>query len=103
MRYRTALILALSLGAAASLAPPAAKAAGVYVGVGLPAPIYAPPAAACVPFAPGYYGAAPFCGSAYYGARYWGPRGYWGGYRYAHPAFNYRGWGGGWGARRRWR
>src|SRR5580658_2526722 len=44
MRYRTALILALSLGAAASLATPAAKAAGVYVGVGLPAPIYAPPA-----------------------------------------------------------
>ena len=100
MRYRTALILALSLGAAASLAAPAAKAAGVYVGVGLPAPIYAPPAVACVPFAPGYYGVAPLCGSAYYGARYWGPRGYWGGYRYGHPAFNYRGWGG---ARRRWR
>jgi len=100
MRYKTALILALSLGAAVSLATPA-KAAGVYVGV--PAPIYAPAAVACVPFAPGYYGVAPFCGSAYYGARYWGPRGgYWG---YGHPAFNYRGWGGGrgWGAHRRGR
>ena len=103
MRYRTALILAVSLGAAATFLTPDAKAAGVYVGIGVPAPIYAAPAVGCVPYAPSYYGPAAFCGAGYYGARYWGPaRGYWGGYRfgygYGHPAY-YRGWG----AHRRWR
>jgi len=88
MRYTTGLVLALSLGAAAAVAAPSAKAAGVYVGVGLPAPVYAAPVAACVPFAPGYYGPAAFCGAGWYAGRYWGgPYGYWGhgyGYGYGH-------------------
>jgi len=106
MRHITGLVLALSLGAAAAVAAPSAKAAGVYVGVGVPAPLYAAPVAACVPYAPGYYGPAAICGG-WYGARYWGwghPHAYWGGYygrgygrgyAYAgHVGYRYGGWGG---------
>jgi hypothetical protein len=100
MRYGTGLIIALSLGAAASLFTPRAKA-GVYVGVGAPAPVYATPAPLCAPgyYAPGYWGPAALCGPAYLGARYWGPRhGYWGRAYWAH---GYRGGyrGGEWGHR----
>jgi hypothetical protein len=74
MRTLTALTLAAVIGLGASLYTPAAKAGGVYVGVGLPAPVVA----GCV--APGYYGptvcAAPFLGYAGWGG--------WGGYGYGH-------------------
>ena len=46
MRYVSALLLALTIGAAASLYTPAARAAGVYLGVGLAAPVFAAPVAA---------------------------------------------------------
>jgi hypothetical protein len=65
MRTLTALALTAVVGLGASLYTPAAKAGGVYVGVGLPAPVIG----GCV--APGYYGpsvcAAPFLGYAAWG------------------------------------
>jgi hypothetical protein len=95
MRYLPALVLALTVGAAASLYTPSANA-GVYVGVGLPAPVVTAPGAAPavvagVGFAPWYYGPRAWFGPAYYGPRAWGyghAYGYWGGYRHGY-------WGGG--------
>ncbi len=81
MRYITALILVLSLGAAASLYTPSAQAAGVYVGIGVPAPV--------VSIAPRYYVARPWFAPAYYGPHFWG---------YRHAYWGYHGF-----ARHRWR
>lgn len=87
MRTFTALTLAAAIGLGASLYTPAAKAGGVYIGVGLPVPVVG----ACV--APGYYGAVcpgPFVGYAGWGG--WGGYGY-GGYwgrgpgLYGRPGF----------------
>ena len=74
MRYITALVLALSHGAAASLYTPSAQAAGVYVGVGAPVPV--------VSVAPRFYAAWPWYAPGYYGPRYWG----WG---YGHAFYGY--------------
>ena len=101
MRTLTALALTLVVGAGASLYTPAAKAGGVYVGVGLPAPVVS----GCV--APGYYGPA-VCAAPFVGYAGWGGWGGWGGYGYGgrywgrgagfygHPGFAGGGhWGGG--------
>jgi hypothetical protein len=100
MRYAAALVLTSLVGAAASLYTPSAQA-GVYVGIGLPVPVVAPPVAVSAPVAPAYY---PYAPAAYVGVGYrgpvWGGYGYgrWGygpGYRfYGHPGYGYRGWGG---------
>jgi hypothetical protein len=86
MRTLTALALTAAIGMGASLYTPAAKAGGVYVGVGLPAPVIA----GCV--APGYYG--PVCAGPYIGyAGGWGGYGYGGRYWgrgpgfYGHPGY----------------
>jgi hypothetical protein len=71
MRYATALVAALVLGASASLYTPSAKA-GVVVGIGLPVPIVVP-RVAYYPYSPGpaiELGFAP----AFYGAGVMGPR-----------------------------
>jgi hypothetical protein len=85
MRYATALVLTILVGAAASLYTPSAKAAGVYVGIGLPV-------AAVVPVVPAYYPYArpAYLGFGYVGPRYWGygHRGY---FHYGHPGYFYRG------------
>lgn len=85
MRYATALVVALLVGAAASLYTPSAHAAGVYVGIGLPVP-------AVVPVVPPYYpyARAPYVGIGYVGPRFWG-YGYRGYYRYGHPGYFHRG------------
>ena|SRR5208283_4507790 len=105
MRTLTALALTLVVGVGASLYTPAAKAGGVYVGVGLPAPVVA----GCV--APGYYGPA-VCAGPYVGyagwvgwpgyGRYWGRPGFYGrGHAYFGGAHVGRGFGGhGWGGHR---
>lgn len=89
MRKTIALVLAAAIGMAASVYTPSAKAA-VVVGVGIPAPVYAPWVAPA-PVAPLYWGAGPYWRApAYYGG-YWGyRRGFWG---YGHPGYGYRGWG----------
>jgi hypothetical protein len=92
MRYVTALVLTVLVGAAASLYTPSAQAAGVYVGIGLPVPAVVLPATAYYPYAP-----APFVGIGFAGPRFWG-YGYRGYYGYAHPGYFYRG---GYGFRRR--
>lgn len=73
MRYATALVAALALGAAASLYTPKADA-GVVVSVGLPVPVVAPPAA-YYPYAPGpVFGIGlGCCGPAFYGRPFYGP------------------------------
>jgi hypothetical protein len=75
MRYLTALILSLGLGAAAGLYTPAAKA-GVVVDVGLPVPAVVAP----YYYQPYYHPRPYWFGAGYYGPRYWyyGHRGYWG-------------------------
>jgi len=85
MRYATALVVALLVGAAASLYTPSARAAGVYIGIGLPVP-------AVVPVVPPYYpyARAPYVGIGYVGPRFWG-YGYRGYYRYGHPGYFHRG------------
>jgi hypothetical protein len=85
MRYATAFVLTVLVGAAAGLYTPSAQAAGVYVGIGLPVPIIAPAAPAYYPYAP-----APYVGLGYVGPGLWG-YGYRGYYRYAHPGYFYRG------------
>jgi hypothetical protein len=84
MRYKLALILALSIGAAASVYAPTAEAR-VVVAVGLPLAVYAPPFA--VPAAR-VYGAAPYYGAAFYlgGFRRFGY------YGYPHRGFGSRDW-----------
>jgi hypothetical protein len=79
MRYLPGLVLALTIGAATTLYTPSAHAAGVYVAVGIPAPVIVAP-----------YGPRVWFGPGYYGPRYWGygrfaygyRHGYWGGYGY---------------------
>jgi hypothetical protein len=85
MRYATALVVAVLVGAAASLYTPSAQAAGVYVGIGLPVP-------AVVPAVPAYYPNAPvpYVGIGYVGPRFWG-YGYRDHYHYGHPGYFYRG------------
>jgi hypothetical protein len=87
MRYVTALVLAIVIGAAASLYTPSAQAAGVYVGIGLPVPV-----PGVVPAVPAYYpyAPAPYIGVGFVGPRFWG-YGYRGYYGYAHPGYFYRG------------
>ncbi len=77
--------LTVLVGAAASLYTPSAKAAGVYVGIGLPVP-------AVVPVVPAYYPYVrpPYVGIGYVGPRFRGP-GYWGYHHYGHPGYLYRG------------
>jgi hypothetical protein len=99
MRYTAALLLTGLVGAAASLYTPSAHA-GVYVGVGVPAPVIAPRVVVGVPaYYP--YGPAPYVAVGYRGPAYWG-YGRWGygpGYHfYGHPGYGYRG---GWGFHRR--
>jgi hypothetical protein len=105
MRYVKALALTGLITAAASFYTPSAHA-GVYVGVGLPAPVIAPRVVADVGVAPGYYAGGPvgYVGVGYRGPGYWGGYGRWGygphaygyrGYGYGHPGYGgYRGWGG---------
>ncbi|HSY08184.1 MAG TPA: hypothetical protein VK820_06580 [Steroidobacteraceae bacterium] len=90
MRYKLALILAASLGAAASVYARPAEAR-VYVGVGLPVPVYAPPVVAAYP-GPGYYGPGPYYGTGYFLGGYRGNFGR-GFYRYPRLGFGYRHWG----------
>ncbi len=82
MRYVSALVVTLLVGAAASLYAPGARAAGVSVGIGLPVPAIVP---AYYPYAP-----APYVGIGYVGPRFWG-YGYRGCYRCGHPGYFYRG------------
>jgi hypothetical protein len=87
MRYATALVAALALGAAASVYTPKADA-GVVVGVGLPVPGIAPAVVAgpgpYYPYAGGpVVGFGVRCCGPFYGHPYYGP-----GYRgigYYHP------------------
>jgi hypothetical protein len=78
MRYLPGLVLAVTVGAATSLYTPSAHAAGVYVGVGIPAPVIAAPFPIVAPY---YYGPR---------AHYWG---YWGYDRFAH-GYRHGYWGG---------
>jgi hypothetical protein len=88
MRYATALVAALALGASASLYTPSAEA-GVVVGIGLPVPIVAP-RVAYYPYGPApVIGIGPAFGyrfgPAFYGRGFVGP-----GFRgpgYFHPGF----------------
>ena len=87
MRYLPGLVLALTVGATMSLYTPSAHAAGVYVGVGIPAPVIAAPVPVVAPY---YYGPHVWFGPGYYGPRFWGygrvaygyRHGYWAGYGY---------------------
>ena len=96
MRKTIALVLAAAIGVAASVYTPSAQAA-VVVGVGVPAPLYAPwVAPAAVAWGPGPYWRAPYYrGNWGWGYRGWGDRGF-----YGRPGFghSYRG---GWGYHRR--
>jgi hypothetical protein len=85
MRKPIALVATLVICAAASLYAPGARAAGVYVGIGLPVP-------AVVPAVPAYYpyAVAPYVRVGYAGPRFWG-YGYPGYYRFGHPGYFYRG------------
>jgi hypothetical protein len=93
MRYAAALVLTGLVGAAASLYTPGANA-GVYVGVGVPAPVIVAPRVTVA--APGYpYIAGPYL-SVGYRAPAWGYSrwGYGPGYRYyGHPGYLHGGWG----------
>src|SRR3569833_441022 len=91
MRPATALVLTGLIGASASLYTPKAEA-GVYVGIGIPAPVVvAPRVVAPVPVVPAYYGSP-----AHYGPpAYYGPRVVVGYPRYVYPAprvWGYGGW-----------
>jgi hypothetical protein len=94
VRYVTALMVTVLIGTAASLYTPSAQAAGVYVGVGLPVPVVAPPVVAGVPVLPAYYpyASVPIWGYGYRGWGYpgWSYRG-WGYHGYAHRGFVSRG------------
>jgi hypothetical protein len=87
MRFLPGLVLALTVGATGSLYTSSAHATGVYVGVGIPAPVIAAPAAAVAPY---YYGPRVWLAPGYYGPHYWGygrvaygyRHGYWGSYGY---------------------
>jgi hypothetical protein len=78
MRYATALVAALALGAAGSLYTSRADA-GVVVSVGVPVPVFAPPVvAAPVRYYP--YGPGPVvgfgvgcCGPAFFGRPFFAP------------------------------
>ncbi len=96
MRYLPGLVLAVTVGAASSVYTPSARAAGVYIGIGIPAPVIAAPVPVAAPFyyaprawfGPGYYYGPHDWDHGRYGYRhrygyhrgYWG--GYWGGYGY---------------------
>jgi hypothetical protein len=84
MSYRTALILAASIGAAASVYTPKAEAAGVWIAP--PVAVYAPPVIAA-----GYFGPRRYWGAGYYFGGY--PRYGRGFYGYGHAGFGYRHWG----------
>jgi hypothetical protein len=90
MRYRTALILAAAIGAAASVYTPSADAA--VVAVARPVPVYARHWGPPVPTVGAYFGPAPYWwGAGYY---FGGYRRFGGGfYRYGHPGFGYGHWG----------
>jgi len=82
MRHITALVLALSLGAAAIVQAPRANAATVAVGVGLPIGVYAP-RVAYAPVSPVYVRPAPWFGV--------GPYFYGGAWGYPYRGHFYRG------------
>jgi hypothetical protein len=110
MRYATALVAALALGAAASLYTPKADA-GVVIGVGLPVPVVAPPVAYYpygpapvvgfgVGFGPAFYGRG-FYGPAFRGPAFYRPGYLRGGFGYVHGGYVHGGYGhGGYGFRR---
>ena len=104
MRYLNALILTAAVAGAASLYAPGAEA-GVYVGVGVPAPVVvarppvvAPRLVTGVPVAAPYYYAPPvWFGAGYFGPRFWGyghayARGFYGHGYYGHGYYGH-GWG----------
>jgi len=68
MRYLPGLVLALTVGAASSLYTPSALAAGVYVGVGVPAPAIVAPVPVVAPY---YYGPARLVSSRLFRPHYW--------------------------------
>jgi hypothetical protein len=91
MRKTIAFVLTAAIGVAASMYTPSAKAA-VVVGVGVPAPVYAPWFAP----APVVWGAGPYWRAPYArGYASWGYRGF-----YGRPGFGH-GYRGGWGVHRR--
>lgn len=107
MRYATALVAALALGATASLYTPRADA-GVVVSVGIPVPVVAPAVVATpAPYypyvAPPFVGfgccRAPYFAHPYYGAHFYAPGFYRPGYvhgaylrgGYVHGGVAYRG------------
>jgi hypothetical protein len=90
MRYKLALILAVSIGAAASVYTPTAEAR-VYVAVRPPVPVFARPVVPAAPGAGIYYGAAPYFGAGYYLGGY---RRYGYGYHgFPRLGYGYRRWG----------
>jgi hypothetical protein len=90
MRYKLALILAVSIGAAASVYTPTAEAR-VYVAVRPPVPVFVRPAVPAIAGAGIYYGAAPYFGAGYYldGYRRYG----YGYHGFPHLGYGYRRWG----------
>jgi hypothetical protein len=94
MRIATALVLTGLIGASAVLYTPKAEA-GVYVGIGIPAPVVvAPRVVAPVPVvSPYYYGPRVVVGYprvSYLAPRPWGYGGWGYGYHgYAHPGWAY--------------
>jgi hypothetical protein len=98
MRLATALVLTGLVAGAATLYAPSAHA-GVYIGIGIPAPVIAapvvaPPLVAAVPAPPAYYPYPPvyYAGIGYRFPGYWAHGHYWG-YRgyYGHPGYAYHG------------
>ena len=88
MRYITALVVALAIGAAASLYTPSAQAGGLYVGVGVPAVVLAPPWFGAGYYPPRYWGYGP----GYYGPGYYGHGFYGHGYAFRRPVgYGFRG------------
>jgi len=87
MRIGTALVLTGLIGASASLYTPKAEA-GVYVGVGIPAPVVVAPRVVV----PEYYGPRVVVTDPYVGyvrPRVWG----YGGWRYGYRGYAHHGWG----------
>lgn len=93
MRLAAALVVTGLIGASAALYTPKAEA-GVYVGIGIPAPIIvAPRVVAPVPVVPAYYGPRVVVGYppvAYVRPYGWG---YGSGWRYGYHAYGHPGWG----------
>jgi hypothetical protein len=95
MRLATALVLTGLIGASATLYTPKAEA-GVYVGIGIPAPVVVAPRVVA-PVVPTYYGYGPYYGPRVavgyprigYPVRGWG----YGGWGYSYHGYAHPGWG----------